>query len=550
MELTTWGLRPVPDGGSVLLSCGARAADRDVDETVLGASWAETRHVLRAALPPFALLTRLDGGVRVSTDELGLRHVYYGRNDRLSLASTSAGAAAARLGRGLDEHAVAVQSLLGWQLGDRTLFREVLKLPAGASAVVDGDGVRVERDADADADGSRHPSMSLAEAVPAAAHLLRTSLSRYLDDHPDAVLQLTGGLDSRILLSAVPPSRRRGLRTLTLGEPTEVDVQIASRPSREQGMSHEVISVRGLQDLSPHEAYESCVRAARRVECMADPLAFAAVSFAEAQIGQGPRLAGLGGEFARGFYHLGRAPRVPVSRAAAAGLASWRMFPNEAAEPGALDPDFRRWSRAVTVDDIFGHLRETGLDLFAATDEFYLAQRVQRWAGVTATAVCISRPVVTPMLDARFISIARALRPADKSSARFLGLLQVELDEELAAVPMDGRPAPVTYARPGVRGTVAGARTSATKLVRKARQRLTGSPRPPVGGAVLAAKVVEHWWAHPDALAPARRCGFVREEWLDRLVSRELEAAPSTVALLVNLVTALDDGLPAGPDHR
>ena len=84
--------------------------------------------------------------------------------------------------------------------------------------------------------------------------------------------------------------------------------------------------------------------------------------------------------------------------------------------------------------------------LMAATDELYLDQRMQRWAGVTDTAVCFDRVASNPMLDDRFIAIARSLPPGDKRNSIFLSRLQLALDDELAHIPLDGRPAPVAYA--------------------------------------------------------------------------------------------------------
>ena len=62
----------------------------------------------------------------------------------------------------------------------------------------------------------------------------------------------------------------------------------------------------------------------------------------------------------------------------------------------------------------------TGKPWLAATDDFYLSQRMQRWAGVTDTAVCLDRSVVNPMLDDRFIAIARGMAPESKRGSLFL----------------------------------------------------------------------------------------------------------------------------------
>ena len=58
---------------------------------------------------------------------------------------------------------------------------------------------------DQPAPAPRQLASSLDDAVAQAAAVLRDlARTRLLDDHPDAVLQLTGGMDSRLLLSAIP----------------------------------------------------------------------------------------------------------------------------------------------------------------------------------------------------------------------------------------------------------------------------------------------------------------------------------------------------------
>ena len=65
----------------------------------------------------------------------------------------------------------------------------------------------------------------------------------------------------------------------------------------------------------------------------------------------------------------------------------------------------------MTIDAIHRSFVSFDCDWFRATDEFYLLERMQRWAGVLATADCINRVVVNPMLDSRFLDIARSTPP-------------------------------------------------------------------------------------------------------------------------------------------
>ena len=386
--------------------------------------------------------------------------------------------------------------------------------------------------------------LDLDHAVRVAADVLRTYLTAYLEDHPDAGLQLTGGQDSRLLLSAVPPARRRGLRVVTLGAAGEPDVDIAADLAARYGMRHELLSLTGLEEVHPAEAWSLCLDAARRLDFSADPVAHAVLTWAEARSEPGPRISGLGGEVSRGFYYLGLAhvrARVGQEGAPPRRVADVRQRggpPRPCTQrsdrgPGSAPPrrSFapspraagRGWRRPTTCTSTTG---------------------CNGGAGVTETAVCLDRQVVNPMLDDRFIAIATALDPLDKRSSRFLGRLQLALDDELGSIPMDGRPAPAAYAHRSARNSARQTAATVAKARGKVLQRLRGETRPPAGGEVLAAKVVEHWRAEPSVLERLG-LGIFADPWLGSVTARDAPLRPSSrIALAVDLVAALRRGTP------
>jgi asparagine synthase (glutamine-hydrolysing) len=545
IRTATWGLDVQGfDRSQPLLLCrNARRREEELDlHDVRRLLAGPDRDALAEVPPTFSAVDYVDENTIVAAaDALGFRHLYHGEGDGFAVLSTSARAVGACLGTGLDREAIAMQSLLGWQVGQRTLFSGVHKLAPAELATLHGGRVSIS--------AFRRPldrvNGGLDASVAEAARILRDCLNAFLDDHPDAVLQLTGGQDSRLLLSAVPPARRRGLRSLTLGLPGNPDVVIAGDLSRRCGLVHEVLSLDGLETLCPEEADLRCVQAARRLECMADPLAHAALTFAEARAEPGARIGGLGGEVARGFYYVGPATTAPVTRKRVERLTRWRMFVNESVSADVLDPAFVSWAREFAVGEVFALSSATGCDWMAATDEFYLEQRMQRWAGVTDTAVCFDRVVSNPMLDDRFITIARSLPPQDKRNSRFLSRLQLALDDELARVPLDGRPAPVAYADKSIRNSTRQLASTVRKAARKARQRAVHANRPPAGGEILARKVVEHWRANPRVLDAAQAIGVFREPWINRVLAGDVDPDPSAVTLLTNLRVAAES-LPHG----
>lgn len=534
--LATWGLASLTSSHTTLvLSRVTRTAHGEVPPGELARRMSDDPAGLTELLPPFAAVRGDERGVMMVADSMGFRQLYHSTpgTDGVPVLSSSALMAGWQRGADLDHTAVAVQSLLGWQLGQRTLFTGVEKLVPGGVAHLDSSGVRVSRPEPRGAG-----DISLEDAVTQAASLLRASLTALLDDHPDAVLQLTGGQDSRLLLSAVPVERRRGMRAMTLGVPGSGDVTVARQLAERYGLRHDVHGLAALDGLSAADAWRLTSEAAIRLDGMSDPIALAALTVAESNFDQGVRISGLGGEVARGFYYVGTVHERPVIRKAAEQLAAWRMFVNEAVEPGLLQAEFAEWARRIADDEVATALAAGGLEWFRATDDLYLRHRMQRWAGVTDTAVGFQRTVVNPMLDQQFLDLASRLSPADKANSRFLARLQMELDPELGRIPLEGRAAPVAAAYPNAWRSVTRTLATGRRLARKAAQRIRQGNRPPAGGVVLAEKVVEYWREHPELLASSTLAPFIRQDWIDQVLDERLSPRPSSVAFLTDLIVA------------
>jgi len=536
VSIIFWGVAsPPPADEAVALSRVVRRAGGAVPPGEVTDLMRRDPAALTALLPPFGAVVAGPDGVRMVADSLGFQHLFHsepGRTTRAVMASPAL-RAGGDTAADLDRAAVGVQSLLGWQLGQRTLFEGIRKLDPGATAHLDARGTRVHQQV-------LRPgaALELDDAVARAAAVLRISLAAVLDEHPEAVLQLTGGMDSRLLLSAIPRSRRRGLRAMTLDVPGAGDVAVATALATRYGIRHDVHGMADLDAVTPSEAWMLACADSVRLDAMADPVALAAQRIAERAFDQGVRLSGLGGEVARGFYYVGRVEDRRYTRKDAEQLASWRMFVNDAVEGGVLTDEFAAWSRDAATEAVYSALRSGGDEWFRATDALYLGHRMQRWAGATDIAVADQRHVINPMLDHEFLGIAARVRPQDKAHARFLARLQMELDPELGAIPLDGRPAPSAYANPGMWRPGLDAMRTGTRWARKAMQRVQRGNRPPAGGTVLAAKVVEHWRDEPGLLEPLATLEFLEQDWIDGVLTGRVEPRPSSVAFLTNLVVA------------
>ncbi|MEV0899920.1 hypothetical protein [Actinoplanes sp. NPDC049802] len=530
---------------TVRLGKTARTRTGDVPTEALGALLRDGVKAdgerLAALVPPFAAAHR-DGPsapVVVATDWLGFQQLFWWQGAGVAAVSTSAIALAELAGAGADRQALAVQSLVGWQVGLRTVFAGVHKVPAGCLAVL-GDGQvtlhRYVRESLA-VDG---PPPSVEDAAAEQAELMTEFHEAYLRDHPESVLQLTGGQDTRVLLAAIRPAARKGLAALTLDVHGGVDSRFATRLADMCGMNLHVHWLDEGPAVTPAEAHELALRAARELGAMASPLALAPLLRAEARLDQGHRLSGLGGETCRGFYYFGQPGGATTSPRLIEKLANWRLYANEAVESAALAPDFAASARADALDLITESFDGCPTEWLAATDHFYLYQRMQRWSGAHGSVAAANRHFVNPMFDRRFIQLAHAVRPEDKRGGLLTGRLISLLDTELAAVPLDSGLIPNRLGRPGLAARTAAYRVTAHKAARKIRQKLRGQGRPQLGATEMASLVVTHWRAVPETTAPLRDTGLINGAWLDEVLSGRADPEPATVAFLLNLLVIKD----------
>jgi asparagine synthetase B (glutamine-hydrolysing) len=491
---------------------------------------------LTALLPPFAAAhgEGAGGPVSVANDWLGYRQLFWWRGDGAAAVSTSARALSVLAGGGLDRGGLGRQALIGWQVGDRTIFEGVRSLPAATIATLAGGSVHLRRYAEPVAQDG--PAPQLDEAVEEMADILVRWQTSYLETHRDAVLQLTGGHDSRILLGAIPEKLRAGLHTLTLGDPASPDVVIAARLSERHGMRHQVCRLDEAAP-TPAEAHVLSLTAARALECLASPMALAPLLLTERRLEQGHRLSGLGGEVARGFYYAGQPATAQTSPRLVRRLAQWRLFSNEAVEEGALDGAFIAEAREHTLATLID-LFPPG-DWLRSTDQFYLYHRMHRWSAAHGTVAAVRRNTVNPMFDRRFIELALAVSPSDKRDSLLLGRLMSRLDPELARIPLDSGLVPARLGARDLATRLSIARVTSRQAARKVRQRLAHARKPQLGAAMVADLVLTHWRAQPSACRALYDLPVLDRQWLDGLLDGTRSAAPTTVAFLVNLLAAV-----------
>ncbi|GIH10159.1 hypothetical protein Rhe02_82260 [Rhizocola hellebori] len=527
-------------GFAVRLTRSIRTREGDLSAKAVGAMLGEGNAVdrigLSGILPPFGAAHRAGPGlpIVVGVDWVGMRQLFWWQGAGVAAVSTSALALAALSGASLDSANVGMQSLLGHQVGTNTLFSGIHKLAEGSIAVLHHGAVSVRRYVEPTMASEPLP---LSDVVGEMAAILREIHAAYLADHPRTVLQLTGGQDSRVLLCAVPPGARSGLNAMTLGVQGAADVTIAARLSAMCGLDHHVHWLDQQPAVQTATAYRMALDAAVALDCMASPLALAPLVLAESGLDQGHRLSGAGGETARGFYYPGQ-PRQETTPNLVSRLAEWRLFINEAVDSDALDPGFAQRAKVNAIDQLNEQFAGYSREWLRATDEFYLFNRVQRWAGAHGTPAAVRRFFINPMLDRRFIELALLTSPEEKRNAHLMGQLMNRLDPRLASVPLDSGLVPAKLGKPGLVTTMAVARVTARKAAGKIQQRLGRKSKAQLGAEDLANLVVAHWRAEPNQVDALRQNGFINTGWLDELLDGRRSARAATVAFLVNILVA------------
>ncbi|HYR96034.1 MAG TPA: asparagine synthase-related protein [Candidatus Binatus sp.] len=178
------------------------------------------------------------GRLHLANDRFGLRNVYYAADADRLLFAPQAGALLAdtRLSRELDAQAVAEFLTFQCVLLDRTLIEGIRLLPPASLLVFEpGRGARIEPTW-----RLRYRARPRDDHAAALATALRDAACRQAEGQR-VVLPLSGGLDSRTLLAALPA---RPLRTLTYGRRDSDDIRLAARLAAIAGTEHHTMVLR------------------------------------------------------------------------------------------------------------------------------------------------------------------------------------------------------------------------------------------------------------------------------------------------------------------
>ncbi|ODT87852.1 MAG: hypothetical protein ABS78_09720 [Phenylobacterium sp. SCN 70-31] len=333
-------------------------------------------------------------------------------------------------------------ALFGGFIGTETPFAGIDKLPAGTIATLLGGRIEFTQ---------RWRMPTATTTVPTA---FREAMAAMLSAAPNVELELSGGLDSRIILAAIPPEARKDRRAITIGlagEPSE-DVTVARDLAQSSELDWRLLDASEVSELDASGLETMLLSAAAAYDHMANPLDKITLILAGRNRRVDARLGGQNGEILRGFYYPAQPLSSPPSENLARGLISMRLQANDRVEDVVLSSALRRELRA----DAEARMTKTLLSFEGtwgqALDQFYLYQRMQNWVGNATGHRLMDHAPLYPFFDPAFVAAALSLAPEEKLNSRAAYQLLCDLDMDLAQRPLAGGIVPAR-ARHGGRGS-------------------------------------------------------------------------------------------------
>ena len=538
-------LHHAEDSGALGLMLGREAYEvgtgRVVTASELAGLGADAMDELcRRVAPPFGAVGRASKGqpLVVATDSCGLHHLYAFETAEWAAVASSSVLLAALAGAEFDATALGRYALIGHFVGSDSFFRGVRKLGAAASWHVLEGRLREAPYLSDEGPGERFTSRE--QAAQVGTEVVEGCLRACLAEHPDAVLELSGGVDSRLVLAALPADLRDGREAVTLGVADSGDLRVARRLAADFGLVHRWVDIDGLNDLDREQAMALTRRSARLRDYSANPFAVAVLEWVQAKLDDRPRLTGQNGEVARGFYYPGQPAAPETTPALAEALAKWRLLVNDAVDVELLAPAFAADCRADalrTTQSIFAEYGGAWLD---ATDRYYLEQRMQHWVGVGYSSVSPRRVVLSPFFHPAFLDWAWRVSPQHKRGSAVFCEMISRLDRRLARIPLETGLSPQDMFSGGLSARLRTRIDFLRRATRKVRQRLLGASKAAVGAEALSLRVAEGSAGQPISLQRAQQLPFLDGEVVEAVATGRRRVKSSSLGLLLNLEWILE----------
>jgi asparagine synthetase B (glutamine-hydrolysing) len=369
----------------------------------------------------------------IVTDPIGSMHVYARHIGRCLIVSTSSLVLAALEPCHWEIDSCREFLATGTIFEDRTLFREIRKLKPATIYRASGGTIEAIRKYWRLAEiisGARHPYKGTVEEL---AENLTESVRVITDQYPNPAVDITGGLDSRVVAAAMLSVERRFTAVVTGGE-NDIDVVLSRRIAQRFGLPH--IHHPVLRD--GRRLWEQARRALSFCDGEYNVLLYARILDVHEPLSEtfDVSINGSNGEICKGYW--------------------WEVLHPRLGRPGNFDAQNVAAKRFVfegDVNDLLAHPFEEDIATYfagvirranvgleqalntAQMDHVYLTLRMQRWQGRIASSTSRLWPLASPFLWRRVMEIALSAPPAARIRQRMTRRLIERMLPSLAALP-------------------------------------------------------------------------------------------------------------------
>lgn len=331
--------------------------------------------------------TRIDPGLRACAPVFfspSVDHPLVIGSDPLQVAVIARGS--------VDISTLAQDLRFGFRLGRSTMFEKVFTLLPGEMMELDGDGASI-----IDCPSNRTPSQGdVASMVSATGDML----------DGDEAFELTGGVDSRLVLALALAAGVRPKLAMTLGPGDSADVLVAGRLAKRLGMRHVVIDPAELMSrIVPSQAAAFVRESGYAVSITS--YGWLPALFERLRDIRGAQVTGTGGECSGGFFDspfdgivslLGMEPQWTHARLSRPGNLSAALYSKR--ERRSIETDLHASVRA----------RIAGQEPYRRRlDRIYSHDRVRQWGAPVLRASSAWYEVKAPLLSDAYLAWSAAL---------------------------------------------------------------------------------------------------------------------------------------------
>lgn len=385
---------------------------------------------LDAVWPPFCAFLRdlAADTLTIVADRGALQHLYIREDPRGTVWASTSAFALASLGAEFDVDAATEWVTAGHFITGRTFFRGIRQLDCG-------EVLHLRRGA-ATTRTTWVPTPRGETTATAYRETVEEAVGAYSQDEDGLFFELTGGIDSRLLLAARLRSGAR-TRTWTVGQPGDVEMRTVEKLKEVGTFEHLLVSPdAGFAAELPELIDE--MHALADGEANAIVYTSLLVAFRELAGVRRTSVTGSNGELARAFYWraIARGREAGHLRGVVIDTVVRKIFRESGGLRSVFRPDLPD-PEAPVREAVTDFIRTSPLQRPSAIlDDFYLRTRMRRFAGRNISTTSLFCAQGVPYFAPSVVDVILDLPDAQKRDGRVVRETIATLSTQLAAVPL------------------------------------------------------------------------------------------------------------------